>query len=221
MKRFFLIIAWFVIGMFLLLAGSLTGSVSAQTMPPTSTADRLKRPPTVYPPTQADDGHQVYHMVCMVCHGDEGQGLTEEWRAALDLEDQDCWQSGCHHTRHPPGGFIFPKVVPRIVGGGALARFNTALDLYQYLSTKMPWQAPGYLKDEEYWQLTAYLLRENQVDLANRTLTLENAAQVPVRPPQQSAKTGYGIGQIWPYLAAAGLVFLMLAAWGLAKIRKA
>ena len=56
--------------------------------------DRLAPPPTVYPPTQAGDGAQVYYQVCMTCHGHRGQGLTEAWRMSLDPEDQTCWQSG-------------------------------------------------------------------------------------------------------------------------------
>ena len=60
----------------LLMLSSLSKPASAQTMPPTSTADRLARPPTVFPKNQADEGHQVYYMVCMACHGDRGQGLT-------------------------------------------------------------------------------------------------------------------------------------------------
>ncbi len=176
-----LIFAWLLTALVLLLLSGLAQPALAQTMPPTSTADRLKPPPTVYPPTQADEGHQVYHMVCMACHGDRGQGLTDEWRAALDVGDQNCWQSGCHNTRRPPEGFIFPKTVPRVVGGGALARFETALDLHDYLVEKMPYQNPGYLKSEEYWQLTAFLLRENGVKLPNLPLNAETAAQLRLR----------------------------------------
>jgi cytochrome c5 len=144
--------------------------------------DRLAPPPTVYPPTQADEGAQVYYQVCMACHGDRGQGLTDEWRGALDPADQNCWQSRCHASNHPSDGFVFPKYVPAVVGPLMQARFATGLDLYQYLKTRMPWQWPGTRSDEEYWQLTAHLLRWNGVDPGREPLTPERAANLWLNP---------------------------------------
>jgi cytochrome c5 len=147
-------------------------------MPPTP--DRLAPPPTVYPPTQADDGAQLYYQICMVCHGDRGQGLTDEWRGVLDILDQDCWQSRCHASNHPPDGFVFPKAVPAVISPGTVARFENGLELYTFLKTRMPWQAPGSRSDEEYWQLTAYLLRANGIQPPD-PLNAQNAASVMVR----------------------------------------
>jgi len=146
--------------------------------------DRLAAPPMPENPTQADYGAQVFYQICMVCHGDQGQGLTDEWRGALDLEDQDCWQSRCHATNHPPDGFIFPRYVPPVVGDVMLARFQTALDVYNYISTRMPWQAAGTRSQEEYWQLTAHLLRINGVDPGREPLNAANAAGILLRPSQ-------------------------------------
>ena len=178
-----------------LLAGWLPAPVQAQDgptatptlpdMPPMPSVDRLAPPPTVFPPTQAGDGAQVYYQVCMTCHGDRGQGLTEEWRLSLDPEDQNCWQSGCHHTRRPPQGFIFPHEVPRVVGGGALVRFATALELHDYLVQEMPYQFPGSLKTEEYWQLTAYLLEKNGVSVPT-VLDSKSAARVKLGAVSQN-----------------------------------
>jgi len=86
----FLLKASFLIGSALVASGLLFSRLSlvpAQAQTPTlpppampTVQDRLAAPPTVYPPTQADQGAQVYWFVCMVCHGDRGQGLTDEWR---------------------------------------------------------------------------------------------------------------------------------------------
>ena len=54
-------------------------------------------PPTA---TQADVGAEIYRLVCQDCHGNRGQGLTDEWRAEWDPEDQNCWQSKCHAPNH-------------------------------------------------------------------------------------------------------------------------
>lgn len=67
--------------------------------------DRLSAPPVSDNPTQLECGAYHYAQVCMACHGDKGQGLTEEWRAAWGEKEQNCWQSKCHAGNHPPEGF--------------------------------------------------------------------------------------------------------------------
>jgi hypothetical protein len=42
----------------------------------------------------------------------------------------------------------------------------------------MPWQAPRSRSEEEYWQLTAFLLRLNGVDPGDQPLTPERAASL-------------------------------------------
>jgi mono/diheme cytochrome c family protein len=143
--------------------------------------NRLSPPLMSNPPSQAELGHYVYYMSCMVCHGNQGQGLTPEWRTVLDPADQNCWQSKCHAPNHPPEGFELPRTSPPVMGTGALAAYKTAGDLYEYLHTKMPWPFPGLFKDEEYWQLTAFLADANQVDF-EEPLGLQNAANVLILP---------------------------------------
>lgn len=104
-------------------------------------------------------------MSCMVCHGDRGQGLTEEWRSVLDPADMNCWQSKCHAANHPPEGFRIPRTSPLVIGPGALTGYETATDLYEYLRVDMPWPFPGLFQDVQYWYLTAFLLDANEIDL--------------------------------------------------------
>ena len=139
--------------------------------------DRLGPPAMSDPPTQVELGHYAYYISCMVCHGDQGQGL-EEWRKLLPEEDQNCWQSRCHAANHPPDGFQLPRYAPPVIGPGTLARFQTAAELYEYVETDMPWQAPGILASEEYWQITAYLLQAHGTDPGHEPLTLEQAVQL-------------------------------------------
>ena len=116
--------------------------------------------------TQADVGAEIYRLVCQDCHGNQGQGLTDEWRAEWAPERQNCWQSKCHAPNHPPEGFILPRYVPPLIGPSTLSRFETTLDLYNYIRVNMPWHNPGSLQEAEYWQLTAFLAREHQITLA-------------------------------------------------------
>jgi len=127
--------------------------------------ERLEVPARSDPPTQIEIGHLEYWMSCMVCHGDRGQGLTEEWRTVLDPTDMNCWQSKCHAPNHPPEGFQIPRTAPLVMGPGALTGYETAEDLFEYLRDTMPWPFPGLFQDVQYWGLTAYLLDANGVDL--------------------------------------------------------
>ena len=151
------------------------------------TPDRLARPTMPANPTQADQGSQVYYMVCMTCHGDQGQGLTPELVKAWGLGDMGCWQSKCHAANHPPDGFTLPKTIPPVVGPIIPARFATALDLHNFIKENMPWQAPGSLSDEEYWQLTAFLVRANGVDPGRELLNEQRAARISLNPNSPSA----------------------------------
>lgn len=120
--------------------------------------DDLAAAPLPAEASQADLGAEVYRQICLACHGDWGQGLTDAWREEWD-EDSNCWQSRCHAPNHPPQGFQLPTSVPAVLGPGSLIRFNTAAELQQSISDTMPWWNPGSLTEEQSWQLTAYLMR--------------------------------------------------------------
>ncbi len=174
--------------------------------------ERLARPPMSDPPTQVELGRAEYWMSCMVCHGDRGQGLTEEWRSVLDPEDMNCWQSRCHAPNHPPQGFEIPRQAPMVMGTGALSGYQTAAELYEYLRVKMPWSFPGLFEDEEYWNLTAFMAAANDVDLPEEPLDPDNGAEVLILPQlAQYHHTPLGMERI-----VAGVVTgLLLAATGL------
>jgi hypothetical protein len=143
---------------------------------------RLARPEMSDPPTQAELGHYQYWMSCMICHGDRGQGLTDEWRGVLDPGDQNCWQSKCHAPNHPPYGFEIPRSSPAVMGEAALTTYKTATELWEYMRVKMPWSYPGLFDDREYWRLTAYLAQANQIDLPDEPLGPHNGDQVLLIP---------------------------------------
>jgi cytochrome c len=148
-----------------------------------SILDRLAPPPTVYPPTQADLGQQTYYLVCMTCHGDRGQGLTDEFRALIGTPDSNCWQSHCHGSDPPRDGFVFPHLVPPVVGDVMRERFATALQLHDFIAKVMPYQAPGSLSPSDYWNLTAYLLRANGVEVNVAFLDKQTAQRISLAKP--------------------------------------
>jgi mono/diheme cytochrome c family protein len=155
-------------------------------VPATPTIDRLAPPPTVASPTQADDGAQLFWLHCQPCHGDRGQGLTDEWRAQYPPEDQNCWESGCHGDRPYESGFTLPESVPAVIGDGSLARFDTLGQVLTFSRSAMPLQDPGHLTEEEYLAIVAFLGRAHAV--ANDIqLDAENVHSIRLR---ESAATG-------------------------------
>jgi hypothetical protein len=124
--------------------------------------DRLAEPSLPELPTQVDLGRLRYYHNCMPCHGDQGQGLTDEWRQVWVEDHQNCWAHGCHTGKSELEAFYIPKYVPPVSGSAqALNAFQTADDLFVFLRETQPPQRPGALSDSEYWELTAFLLHEN------------------------------------------------------------
>jgi quinol-cytochrome oxidoreductase complex cytochrome b subunit/mono/diheme cytochrome c family protein len=169
--------------------GIIKSNTSSQAAPkkptptPASNAARLARPILSSPqdPTQLDQGALVYWGICMACHGDRGEGLTNEWRAVYG-EDQNCWASKCHTANHPPQGFIIPRnqLPAAVAGSGSLANYNTAQELYDYIVVTMPWWKPGSLTPDQAWAVTAYILKMNGTLPQGTLLDATDASAVPV-----------------------------------------
>ena len=115
----------------------------------------------------------------MVCHGDQGQGLAK-FRSSYPKQDQDCSNSRCHGGPRPGAGFSFPDA-PAIIGPGTLTDFKTAAQLYDFVSTRMPYQAPGVLSKNDYWDLVAYLLRQNHIVPDGAQISAANASSIELR----------------------------------------
>lgn len=162
----------------------------------TPTIDRLAPPPTVVSPTQADEGAYLYWLHCQPCHGDQGQGLTDEWRMQYPEEEQYCWNSGCHGNNPYEGGFTIPTVVPAVIGDGSLARFQTLGNLYDYMRVAMPFSFPGTLTEEEYLAITAFLAQRHGV-WDGRVLDAVRVHDLRLQPgvtAESSTLTGGGVG---------------------------
>jgi len=132
-------------------------------LPANPTSDRLAEPALPANSTQYEQGRHLYWLNCMPCHGDSGQGLTDEFRSLWEVDHQNCWGRGCHTGREGEEGYPLPRSIPAIISSsGDLPPFATAEQLFEYLRLTHPPQHPGYLSDNEYWAITAYILTENQ-----------------------------------------------------------
>jgi cytochrome c len=210
--RFFFRISFVALIIALLMAGLFfddgTASPVRQVSTPTSTLDpfqRLAKPTVPAEPSQADLGAQDYWLYCLPCHGDRGQGLTDEFRETYPPDEVNCWQSGCHGRSPYENGFTLPTAIPAVIGESSLQKFPNAAVLQSYIFAAMPYWKPGSLEQEEVWRITAFLLRANGLWEAHEELNQSNAADVvvssaaltPVATPQQaevregSARTGW------------------------------
>jgi cytochrome c len=183
------------------------------------TPDRLAEPTLPPAPSQADYGAQVYWLSCLPCHGDRGQGLTDEFRAAYPPEEQYCWERGCHGENPYESGFTLPRVIPAVVAPQALAKFSDAAQLQAYIRAAMPFWKPGSLTDEEAWRVTAFLLRQNGLWNGAGELDASNAAgirilrQTPTPPPTpQQAQVQERSGTVsWETTAIAAFLVLLIS----------
>jgi hypothetical protein len=152
-------------------------------------------------PTQVDTGRFLYWLHCMPCHGDWGQGLTDEWRQVWVEDHQNCWKHGCHTGAGDLASFYIPRQVPPVSGSPqALRAFETAEVLFAFLRETQPPQRPGVLSDAEYWALVAFLLCENG----------RLSPDVPLGPQaRQESVSGSDVGPV----VLAPLLALALAAW--------
>ncbi len=205
-------------------------------IPPTPAAERfyridLERASAESP--QIERGKEVYRLVCSACHAYDGSGLTAEWIATWDPADQNCWQSKCHGPNHPVDGFEIPQWSPPVVGPNKLAPYATAREYFDYIDQNMPWYAPGTVVEDQIWDVTAYLLSMNQVELKVDELNRENAnlvvlnahliqtdrqtetisptpaATASLIPPAGSEKTPLPWWLLIALPAVAGVVFLL------------
>lgn len=181
------------------------------------TPDRLAEPTLPAAPSQADNGAQVYWLSCMPCHGDRGQGLTDEFRQVYPPEDRNCWASGCHGKRPYQDGFTLPMSIPALIGPGAINNFSDAAKLEAFIRAAMPFWKPGSLTDDDSWRVTAFILRQNRLWDDSTELNASNAASVkipqgtpnPVVTPQQTqVQNGSGSN---PWLLLIGILLLLVA----------
>jgi len=207
------------LGLAVLFAAIFFGN-TARAQEPVPTPDRLAEPTLPAVASQADHGAQVYWLSCLPCHGDRGQGLTDEFRQVYPPEEQNCWESGCHGPRPYDNGFTLPTKIPAVVGESTLQKFSNAAVLRAYILAAMPYWKPGSLTEEQSWQVTAFLLRENGLWSGQEELNVSRADQVrvsaptvapsPQTEPISTAAAAANSDLLWTGVAALGIILVLL-----------
>jgi len=147
----------------------------------------------------------------MTCHGDQGQGLTDEFRGLWEPDHQNCWGRGCHAGRSGDEGFPIPTVVPALVNGARLAQFTSVQELSEFIKATHPPQSPGVLKTEEYDAIALFVFALNDRPLIDIPM---NEAPIPVATPTLFSQGSAPIS--FPISVLIMIAVLMLGAVALA-----
>jgi mono/diheme cytochrome c family protein len=90
--------------------------------------------------------------------GDGGAPASQEDQIAAgqDVYAAECAQ--CHGEQGEGG------TGPVLIGGNKrIASYQSTTRLYDYVSRTMPFDSPGSLTEQQYWDSIAYLLDENEL----------------------------------------------------------
>jgi hypothetical protein len=110
----------------------------------------------------------------------------------MDPDEGDCWKSGCHGSDFLENSFVIPLTgVPAVAGPGKLTRFRNAFELQDFIYKNMPFFPSGSLTAEETLALTAFILRMNEKQPTNLTLTRANSAAIPIHRKVPVPGRGY------------------------------
>ena len=106
---------------------------------------------------QAAEGAKLYKKHCAKCHGDAGQGTKKAppvvGKEALPLD--------------PPAGAKVRKT-----------QFHTAQDVAAFVAEKMPANKPASLTTEQYYDILAFDLKANGVDVSGKKIDPTTAAAI-------------------------------------------
>jgi len=188
---------------------------------PTPTYDPLAEPPLPPNPTEFELGQNLYWHWCMPCHGDRGQGLTDEFRGIWEPEHQNCWARGCHTGRKEDTGFPIPTVVPAVVNDSHLAQFVSVQELSDYLQATHPPQSPGILKREEYHAIALFVFTMNERPLAV-ILSTATPASIPTETliPLQESTTSPDRFPVNAIVISGIIIVVVLILIGRARIQE-
>lgn len=181
--------------------------VQAQSATPPPTYDPFIETPLPPNPTELELGQNLYWHWCMPCHGEHGQGLTDEFRSKWESDHQNCWDRGCHAGHEGDMGFPIPTVVPAIVEPMQLAQFSSLQSLTEYFHATHPPQRPGILEINEYHAIAVYVFSMNRRTLDDAPLTETptpaSLTPTPSLPPSIQADSPFGL------FSAIGLAILL------------
>jgi len=131
-------------------------------------------------------GAEAFDHYCASCHGKRGEGLTTAppiiGSGALPKYPRDDSSS----TSNPSYSLNsnIQQDSSRVPGQLRRGAFQTAQDVFDYVSTRMPMPktSAGTLRPEEYWAIVNYMLIAHGVAVPSDGVSASNAKTVNLQP---------------------------------------
>lgn len=134
--------------------------------------------------SQVATGAELYNRECAACHGQRGEGLASSpavmGPSALPLYTRDP-KTSTNPALQDPAEQQRDQNLP--AGADTRGAFETAADLYGYVSREMPLphSKAGSLEPEEYWAIVNYMLVAHGRPVPEGGVNEGNAASVALR----------------------------------------
>jgi mono/diheme cytochrome c family protein len=106
----------------------------------------------------------------------EGEAQSTESQATQITNGESIYRIECAQC-HEPGG-TGPELNTAV-----LAAYGTAGELFAYIQSTMPPDAPGSLSEQQYWDVTAYLLSTRALLPAETLVGPETGDEIDLRQP--------------------------------------
>jgi hypothetical protein len=201
-----------------------TPTVPQYVVSATPTYDPFVETPLPLNPTELELGQNLYWHWCMPCHGDKGQGLTDEFRGRWEPDHQNCWARGCHAGHRDEEGFPIPTVVPGIVNEDHLSQFSSLQEFASFLKATHPPQSPGVLRDEEYHAIALFVFTMNGRAIENGipstvSAPTPTATLAPSPSPAPIAESTAGLSPLLVGAVAVAAVVMGLVLLGRSRIQ--
>lgn len=127
-------------------------------------------------------GAALFEQNCASCHGSRGEGTTTGpvvmGGGALRVYPR----TGTSENLTTDPNELQLRASTTLPGGTGRPPFNTAKDVFDYISTTMPPNRPGSLRAEEYWAILSFMLQAHGANPPAGGVTAKNAATVNVQP---------------------------------------
>ena len=134
--------------------------------------------------TRAAEGALHFEQQCAGCHGDRGQGLTGGpaimGPRALAEYPAEVTAAGNPQLANP--GQVRTQRLTQVPGAAARDPFQSAADVYRYISTRMPMPArrAASLPAEQYWAILNFMLISHGAEVPEGGVNEANAASVKI-----------------------------------------
>jgi mono/diheme cytochrome c family protein len=131
----------------------------------------------------ASEGARLFGQQCTRCHGQRGEGTSAPTiMGPGGLPTYPRATSLSTNPAYSDPSELQLREALRPAGAPKRDPFNTAADVYNYISKRMPIKAPGSLKSEEYWAILNFMLIAHGVAVPQGGVTAANASTVAVTP---------------------------------------